>query len=90
MTKNKTTVKQAFKEFIWPRKKIVVLGLVLIILRSLAGLVLPYASKTLLDDVVPNQDSSALWFIIGTVSLGLLIASWIMLRSQNKNADQTT
>ena len=73
MSKTKVSYVWAFKEFIWPRKKIVFLGLVLIILRSLAGLVLPYASKTLLDDVVPNQDSSALWFIIVTVSLAILV-----------------
>ncbi len=60
MSKTKVSYVWAFKEFIWPRKQIVFIGLVLIILRSLAGLVLPYASKTLLDDIVPNQDMSAL------------------------------
>lgn len=73
MSKTKVSYVWAFKEFIWPRKQIVFIGLVLIILRSLAGLVLPYASKTLLDDIVPNQDMSALWFIIGMVSLAILV-----------------
>jgi putrescine transport system permease protein len=39
--------------------------------------------------VTPDINALAT-LIIGTVSLGILIASWIMLRSQNKNADQTT
>jgi subfamily B ATP-binding cassette protein MsbA len=73
MSKTKVSYVWAFKEFIWPRKKIVFLGLVLIILRSLAGLVLPYASKSLLDDVVPTQDLSALWFIIGMVTLAIVV-----------------
>jgi len=65
--------KWAFKEFIWPRKKIVLVGLILIILRSLAGLVLPYASKSLLDDVVVSGDLSALWFIIIIVCSAILV-----------------
>lgn len=49
------------------------LGLILIILRSLAGLVLPYASKTLLDDIVPSKDFDALWLIIGFVCAAILV-----------------
>lgn len=73
MTKKKVSYRWAFKEFIWPRKKIILLGLVLIIFRSLAGLVLPYASKTLLDDVVPSRDMSALWFVILIVCVAILV-----------------
>ncbi len=65
--------KWAFKEFIWPRKKIVLVGLILIIMRSLAGLVLPYASKSLLDDVVLSGDLSALWYIILIVCSAILV-----------------
>ena len=46
--KQKVSFAWAFKEFIWPRKKIVSIGLILIVFRSLAGLVLPYASKSLI------------------------------------------
>ena len=42
MSKNNVSFSWAFKEFIWPRRKIVFLGLFLIIIRSLSGLVLPY------------------------------------------------
>ncbi|WCO00405.1 ABC transporter ATP-binding protein [Psychroserpens ponticola] len=64
-TKNpKVTLKQAFKTIIWPRRNLVFIGLLLIVIRSLSGLILPWQSKVLLDDVVPNGDSSALWTLI--------------------------
>ncbi|NNJ55969.1 MAG: ABC transporter ATP-binding protein [Bacteroidia bacterium] len=63
----------AFKEFIWPRRNILLVGLVLIVIRSLSGLVLPYESKTLLDEVVPSGNQSDLYAIIGFVSAAILI-----------------
>ncbi len=54
--KPKVTVAQAFKAFIWPRRKIVAVGLVLIIISRLASLVLPGATKYLIDDVIVNHD----------------------------------
>ena len=73
MKKNKVSFYWAFKEFIWPRKKIVLLGIVLIILRSLAGLVLPYASKNLIDDVIPAQDIKALTTLLIIVCIAIFI-----------------
>ena len=40
------------------------LGLLLIVIRSLSGFVLPLQSKILLDDVVPNNDYSLLYSLI--------------------------
>ena len=62
--KPKVTLKQAFKTIIWPRRKLVFIGLVLIIIKSISGLILPWQSKVLLDDVVPSGDSSKLWTLI--------------------------
>ena len=73
MSKNKVSFSWAFKEFIWPRKKIISIGLVLIILRSLAGLVLPYASKDLIDDVIPSNDMTALTNLLIVVCIAILI-----------------
>lgn len=73
MSKKRVSYKWAFKEFIWPRKKIVLIGLVLIILRSLAGLVLPYASKTLLDDVIPSKNFNDLMILIAVVCSAILV-----------------
>ncbi len=60
----KVTMAQAFKTIIWPRRNLVFIGLLLIVLRSLSGLVLPWQSKVLLDDVVPNKDMSQLYTLI--------------------------
>ncbi len=73
MSKTKVSFAWAFKEFIWPRKKIVLLGIVLIILRSLAGLVLPYASKNLIDEVIPSQDMNALKLLLMAVCFAILV-----------------
>jgi subfamily B ATP-binding cassette protein MsbA len=73
MSKKKVSFKWAFKEFIWPRKKIIFIGLILIIIRSLAGLVLPYASKNLIDEVIPSKDMEALYTLLIVVCLALLV-----------------
>lgn len=73
MSKNNVSFAWAFKEFIWPRKKIVLVGLILIILKSLAGLVLPYATKNLIDEIIPSQDIRALSILLGVVVISIII-----------------
>jgi subfamily B ATP-binding cassette protein MsbA len=73
MSKNNVSFGWAFKEFIWPRKKIVLIGLVLIVFRSLAGLVLPYATKSLIDEIIPSQDVRALWILLAAVFTAIVI-----------------
>ncbi len=48
-------VRYAFKNIIWPRRNLLLLGLVLIIVNRLSGLVLPGASKYLIDNVIAND-----------------------------------
>lgn len=73
MSKTNVSYKWAFNEFIWPRKKIIFIGIILIIAKSLAGLVLPYASKTLIDDVIPSKDMHALTILLAVVCFAILI-----------------
>ena len=83
MSKNNVSFSWAFKEFIWPRRKIVSLGLFLIIVRSLTGLVLPYASKNLIDEVIPSKDTNALMVLLIVVCAALLfqsISSFLLTR----------
>ena len=77
MNKDKKTVsfKWAFKEYIWPRRGILGIGLILILIQSAAGLVAPYASRFLFDDIVPNKDIDGLWFLLAVVSASILIRS---------------
>ena len=76
MSKKNVSFSWAFKEFIWPRRKVVSFGLVLIIFRSISGLVLPYASKSLIDDVIPSKDIDALIFLL-SCSLFCIIIFYI-------------
>lgn len=73
MSKTKVSFSWAFKEFIWPRKKIVLVGIVLIIIKSLSGLVLPYASKTLIDDVIPSKDIQTLTTLLIIVCAAIFL-----------------
>ena len=66
-SQSKVTMKQAFKTIIWPRRNLVFIGLILIVIKSLSGLILPWQSKVLLDDVVPNKDYSQLYTLIAIV-----------------------
>ncbi len=73
MSKSKVTLGQAFKEFIWPRRKIVAIGLILIVISRLASLVLPGASKYLVDNVIVEQDMEMLKLLLWAVSGAILI-----------------
>ena len=73
MSKEKVSFKWAFKEFIWPRRKIISIGLILIIFKSLAGLIIPLQTKTLIDDIVPNKDIDGLYILLIIVVAALLV-----------------
>jgi ABC-type bacteriocin/lantibiotic exporter with double-glycine peptidase domain len=69
MSKGKVTIGSVFKTIIWPRKNLLLVGLLLIIISRLASLVLPGASKYLIDDVIVNNDFEKLkWIIIAVAS----------------------
>lgn len=73
--KNSVSFKWAFKEYIWPRRGMLGLGLLLILIQSAAGLVAPYASRFLFDDIVPNKDVNGLWVLLAVVAGSILIRS---------------
>ncbi|RAI83656.1 ABC transporter ATP-binding protein [Algoriphagus yeomjeoni] len=71
----KVTMGQVFKTIIWPRRKHLFLGLFLIIISRLASLVLPGASKILIDEVIPSNDLTMLKWLIGGVVLAIVVQS---------------
>ena len=75
MSKNNVSFQWVFKEFIWPKRKILFFGLFLIMVRSLSGLVLPYASKSLIDEVIPSKDTNSLTLLLLIVCTALLFQS---------------
>ncbi len=82
-SKKKVTMAQAFKTIIWPRKNLVFIGLILIVIRSLAGLILPWQSKVLLDEVVPNKDYTQLHYLIAIVIAAIsvqAVSSFLLTR----------
>jgi subfamily B ATP-binding cassette protein MsbA len=69
------SVGYAFKNIIWPRKKLLFVGLILIIINRLSGLVLPGASKYLVDDVINKANISLLYILIAAVAGAVLVQS---------------
>ncbi len=61
------SLRHAFKEIIWPRRKLVALGLVLILFNRLAGLVLPASTKYLVDNVIAQGDIHLLYTLLAAV-----------------------
>lgn len=81
--KPKVTMAKAFKTIIWPRRNLVFIGLVLIILSRLASLILPWQSKVLLDDVIPKKDFNQLYellLIVGVAILVQAVTSFLLTR----------
>ena len=81
--KPKVSIGKAFKTIIWPRRNLVFIGLILIVIKSLSGLILPWQSKILLDDVVPNKDFDKLYSLLGIVIIAIVlqaITSFLLTR----------
>lgn len=73
MNKSKVTLLQVFKTIIWPRRNILLVGLVLIVISRLAGLVLPGATQYLMDDVIAKGDLEMLKLVLLAVAFSILI-----------------
>jgi ABC-type multidrug transport system fused ATPase/permease subunit len=72
-TKSKVTIGYVFKTIIWPRKNLLFIGLILIVISRVAGLVPPAATKPFADDVLVNKDLSKLPEILIWVTAAILI-----------------
>jgi ABC-type multidrug transport system fused ATPase/permease subunit len=71
--KNKVSLKQVFKTIIWPRRKLLFIGLLLIIVSRAAGLVPPWATKPFIDDILVQKDLSTLPTLLLWVTGAILI-----------------
>ncbi len=61
------------REMIQPRRKILILGFFLMIINRLSGLVLPYSTKLLIDNVIGKRDIDLLtYLVLGVLSATLL------------------
>lgn len=73
MSKSKVSIGHVFKTIVWPRRNQLFVGLILIIISRLAGLVLPGASKYLMDDVIPNNNMETLRYLLLAVAGAILV-----------------
>jgi subfamily B ATP-binding cassette protein MsbA len=67
------SVKYAFRNIIWPRKYILLLGLVLIIFNRLSGLILPGSTKYLIDEVISKSNFSMLYTLLVVVGAAVTV-----------------
>ncbi len=67
MTKKKYGIGRAFRSIIWPRRNLVLIGLLLIVIGKAASFVAPVALRYLIDDIIPAQDTDSLKWLVGAV-----------------------
>ena len=71
--KPKVSILKAFKTIIWPKRKLVFIGLILIVFSRLSSLVAPLKIQILLDEVIPNKDYEQLYSLLLIVGLAILV-----------------
>ena len=67
------SLRNAFHEIIWPRRKLISLGIFLILVNRLSGLVLPASSKYLIDDVIGQGRIDLLLNLLGILVAAIAI-----------------
>ncbi|MFK7921174.1 MAG: ABC transporter ATP-binding protein [Bacteroidia bacterium] len=70
---SRTTFKAVLKTYVWPRRKLLGFGLFLVFVSRIAGFVLPYSPKYLLDEVVGKGEFEMLYPLLGLVVLAVAI-----------------
>ena len=71
--KSFANIREVFSTYIWPRRKLLGLGLFLVFVSRLAGFVVPYAPKFLLDDIIAPQKYDLILPLLGIVILAVTL-----------------
>ncbi|HEY5748495.1 MAG TPA: ABC transporter ATP-binding protein [Chryseolinea sp.] len=71
--KSKITIAHVFKTIIWPRKKLLSLGLLLIVISRLSGLFAPWASKYVVDEAIVKDNMDLFKYLI----IGIVVSIFI-------------
>jgi ABC-type bacteriocin/lantibiotic exporter with double-glycine peptidase domain len=72
-TKHRVTIGHVFKTIVWPRKNIIFVGLVLIVISRLSGLVLPIATKFFIDDVIDKGNLEILKILLIAIVAAIIV-----------------
>ncbi|MBR9999121.1 MAG: ABC transporter ATP-binding protein [Cyclobacteriaceae bacterium] len=75
MSNYRASYRKIFQTIILPRWKLLLLGFVLIIINRLAGLVLPGASKYLIDEVIVKGDIQLMKLLLAGVAAAIVVQS---------------
>lgn len=73
MSEKKVSILTAFKTIIWPRRNLVFIGLLLIVISKAASFVAPLSLKYLMDDIIPNKDIDFLKLLVAAVALAIFV-----------------
>ena len=73
MSNKKVSILTAFKTIIWPRRNLVLIGLLLIVINNAASFVGPISLKYFMDDVIPNKDMDTLKILVALVIAAILV-----------------
>ena len=67
------SLRNAFHDIIWPRRKLILLGIFLILINRLSGLVLPASTKYLVDEVLVQGQLDLLFKLLGLLTIAISI-----------------
>ncbi|MEM9001050.1 MAG: ABC transporter ATP-binding protein [Bacteroidota bacterium] len=73
MADKKVSILKAFKTIIWPKRNLVFVGLLLIVISKGASFVAPMSLKYLMDDIIPNKNVAFLKVLVAVVILAILV-----------------
>jgi ABC-type multidrug transport system fused ATPase/permease subunit len=79
------------RELVWPRRKLFLLGLLLVTINRLAGLVLPGSTKYLIDDVVGQRREDMLIPLAAAVGAAVIvqgITSFVLTQTLSASAQR--
>jgi len=64
---------KVFKTIVWPRRKLLFIGLILIIISRVAGLVPPWATKPFIDDILEKHDLERLPTLLIWITAAIVV-----------------
>src|SRR5262245_51198431 len=67
------SVRRTFWTIVWPRRRLVLMGLLLVGINRLSGLVLPGSTKYLIDNVIAHKDTGMLKLLLVVVGGAILV-----------------
>jgi len=73
MSEKKISILTAFKTIIWPRRNLVFIGLLLIVISKAASFVAPMSLTYLMDDIIPNKNVQLLKLLVLVVIIAILV-----------------